>query len=130
MKRALLVGIDNYRNFNDLAGCISDVRALQPLLAKNEDDSPNFDCQIRTSNADGSERDGLVEDLNTLFSGGADVALFYFAGHGEGRGNDVVLVTTDGTRQTPGIPLSGVLAKVQESPVGEIIIILDCCFSG
>jgi hypothetical protein len=42
MKRALLVGIDEYRQFNNLGGCVNDVRALEPLLAKNEDDSPNL----------------------------------------------------------------------------------------
>ena len=130
MKRALLVGIDHYQNFNDLGGCINDVRALQPLLARNADDSPNFDCQMRTSDAGDTTRDGLLEDLTALLSGGADIGLFYFAGHGEERGNDVALVTSDGTRQTAGIALAEVLAKVQDSPVREIIVILDCCFAG
>jgi hypothetical protein len=130
MKRALIVGIDEYESFNTLNGCINDVRALQPLLARNENNSPNFDCQIRTSDSGGTTRDELLTDVDFALRGGADVALIYFAGHGDPQGNDVALVTTDGTDQTPGIPLSSVLTKVQSAPVGEIIIILDCCFSG
>jgi hypothetical protein len=130
MKRALLVGIDDYQNFNGLGGCVNDVRALEPLLSRNEDGSPNFDCQTRTSDTDGTTRDALLQDVDALFGGGADVALLYFAGHGAGTGNDVALVTSDGTNQTPGIALSEVLGKVQASPVREILIVLDCCFAG
>lgn len=130
MKRALLIGIEHYDAFNGLGGCINDVLALQPLLARNEDETPNFDCQVRTSDAPGTRRDELLEDFDSLYTGGADVALLYFAGHGYGRSSDVAVVTSDGTGQTPGISLSEILTKVQESPVGEFVIILDCCFSG
>jgi hypothetical protein len=130
MKRALLIGIDRYANSSDLGGCVADVDALQPLLSRNEDDSPNFDCQKRTSDTRGVTRDELLTDLDDLLAPAAEVAVLYFAGHGDGRAADVVLVTEDGTAGTPGIPFSEVLAKVEQSSVGEIIIILDCCFSG
>jgi Caspase domain len=130
MKRALLVGIDEYDNFNNLSGCVNDVDAIEPLLRRNEDDTPNFDCQKRTSATGGVTRDELLEDLDGLFGGGADVAVLYFAGHGHGSGNDVALVTEDGTPQTPGIAFSELLGKVAISPVREIVILLDCCFAG
>ncbi len=130
MKRALLVGIDDYDGFNSLAGCVNDVNAVEPLLARNEDGSPNFNCQKRTSAGGGTGRDALLGDIDSLLGPGADVALLYFAGHGDGRNNDVALVSTDGTDGTPGVPLSEILGKVATSPVGEVVIILDCCFSG
>ena len=130
MKRALLVGIDEYDRFSGLEGCVNDVNALEPLLKRNEDASPNFDCQKRTSVTGGVTRDALLGDLYALFGGGADVALFYFAGHGSGAGTDVALVTEDGTPATPGIAFSEVLVKVAESSIREVIVILDCCFSG
>jgi Caspase domain len=130
MKRALLVGIDRYDNFNNLGGCVNDVDALEPLLSRNDDDSPNFDCQKRTSDTGGVTRDALLADLDALLSGGAEIAVLYLAGHGDERANDVALVTEDGTDGTPGIAFSEVLTKVAQSPVGEIIIMLDCCFSG
>jgi Caspase domain len=130
MKRALLVGVDRHDNFTDLGGCVNDVNALEPLLGRNDDDTPNFDCQKRITNGGRVTRDRLLADLDALLGGGADVALLYFAGHGAGTGNDVALATEDGTGGTPGVAFSEVLTKVAESSVGEIIIILDCCFSG
>lgn len=130
MKRALLVGIDQYQNFEDLAGCVNDVLAIEPFLARNEDGTKNFDCQLRTSPPGGITRDDMIRDIKTLLSGGADVALLYFAGHGAGEVADVVLCTSDGTRETPGLGVSEVLSIAKDSPVREIIIILDCCFSG
>lgn len=130
MKRALLIGIDEYDSFNNLAGCVNDVDALEPLLSRNEDDSPNFECQKRTSDTGGVSRDELLGDLDELFSAGAEVAVLYFAGHGDGVPNDVVLMTEDGTNNTPGVAFSEVMTKVVNSQVGEVVVLLDCCFSG
>lgn len=130
MKRALLVGIDSYDHFGGLAGCVNDVNALTPLLTRNEDDSPNFDCHALTSDNARIDRRTLLESLDALLAPGADVALFYFAGHGDPAANDVVLVTQDGVNAEPGVALSAVLGKVQQSPVREVIIVLDCCFAG
>ena len=130
MKRALLVGIDDYDEFDGLGGCVNDVDAILPLLARNEDDSPNFDCQTLTSDRERVTRDGLLEALDLLTSGGADTAVFYFAGHGSGDGTDVTLVVQDGTDRSPGVKLSELLGMIAGSPVREFIIILDCCFSG
>ncbi len=130
MKRALLIGIDHYTRFNDLAGCVNDVDAIEPLLSRNEDGSPNFDCQKRSSLTGGTTRDDLIGDFDTLLGGGADVALCYFAGHGSGRETDVALVTEDGTDHTPGISVSEIMTKIGDSTVREVILILDCCFSG
>jgi hypothetical protein len=130
MKRALLVGIDDYDRFTSLSGCVNDVEALAPLLGRNDDSSPNFDCQKRTSVTGGVTRDALLGDLEALLGGGVDVALLYFAGHGSGSGTDVALVTEDATPATPGIAFSEVLTKVAESSVREVVLILDCCFSG
>ena len=130
MKRALLVGIDIYDNFPPLVGCVNDVNALFPLLARNEDNSPNFSC-VNMAGLNGSiDRRGLLERINALLAPGADVALLYFAGHGKGGNNDVVLVTQDGDNRDPGVPLSEVLGIVKASSVREVVVILDCCFSG
>jgi uncharacterized caspase-like protein len=130
MKRALLVGIDTYDNFSSLAGCVSDVNAIKPLLARNEDDSPNFECQSFTSDVDRVGRDDLLEAVDRLLSGGAQQALFYFAGHGAETASDVTLVLQDGTDRSPGLALSEMLGIVRGSPVDEVVIVLDCCFSG
>lgn len=130
MKRALLVGIDDYDHFSGLNGCVNDVNALLPLLSRNEDNSPNFNCQTKTSATDRVDRGELLEAINALLAPGVDVALLYFAGHGSDTANDVVLVTQDGAGRNLGVALSEVLGIVQASPVREVLIILDCCFSG
>ena len=130
MSRALLIGIDDYDNFSSLSGCENDVTALMPLLSRNEDDSPNFDCITLTSGAQKVKRHDLLASLDKLLAPGAEIALFYFAGHGAPAENDVSLVMQDGTKTAPGVELSSILNKVQNSKVREVIIILDCCFSG
>jgi hypothetical protein len=130
MKRALLIGIDHYDRFSSLSGCVNDANALEALLRRNDDNSPNFDCQKRTSTTGGVTRDVLLGDLDALFDAAADVALLYFAGHGAGSETDVVLVTQDGTPATPGIAFAEILARVAVSSVREVILIVDSCFSG
>lgn len=130
MKRALLIGIDRYDNFNALGGCVNDVDALEPLLRRTEDGAPNFECQKRTSDTGGVTRDELLADLDDLFANGAEVAVLYFAGHGADVVDDVALVCEDGTVNTPGIAFSEVLTKARNPEVGEVIVILDCCFAG
>src|SRR5262245_38391576 len=106
IKRALLVGIDAYDNVSNLGGCVNDVAALLPLVSSNEDDSPNFHCQTRTSSSQRIERRTLLEAVDSLLAPGADVALFYFAGHGAGASNDVVLYTQEGKKGDQGLALS------------------------
>ncbi|MDG9677921.1 caspase family protein [Micromonospora sp. DH14] len=130
MKRALLVGIDEYANFNRLAGCCNDVKALEPLLARHADSTKNFDCAALVSASGPVKRDAFISALDSLLAPSANVALLYFAGHGMQLTNDVALVTTDGTAATPGVSFSEILTKIQHSQVPEVIVVLDCCFSG
>lgn len=130
MKRALLVGIDQFDHFSPLSGCVNDVTTLRPLLARNEDDSPNFECQSATSALARVTRAALLDAMDALLAPGADVALFFFAGHGMETRNDVTLVTQDGTTSDPGVLFSQFMGKVAASPVREVVIALDCCFAG
>ena len=130
MKRALLVGIDKYEFEPQLKGCVNDVEALKPLLSQNEDESPNFGCATKTSAEEMVGRRNLLDAIDALLKPGADIALFYFAGHGHQIKNDVVLVTQDGRAPDFGVSMSEILGKVQNSRVPEVSIILDCCFSG
>lgn len=133
MKRALLVGINHYENFAPLYGCANDAAALHPLLARNEDGSPNMDCRLAVTRgaADAIPRESLQQMVVQLLSPGVDFALLYFAGHGARTpGGGVTLVTSDGTPMTPGVQFSDILAMINNSEVSEVTVILDCCFSG
>ena len=132
MKRALLVGIDYYENFQQLYGCANDAAAIHPLLQRNEDGGPNLDCRLASAHdaATHVSRDRLKEMIRELLSGGAEFALLYFAGHGAPTDGGVALVTSDGTDGTPGVTFSEILAAINKSSVAEVTVILDCCFSG
>ena len=127
MNRALLIGIDEYAHVGNLSGCAADAAALEPLFARHEDGKPNFACR---SVRGAVLREELLARLDALLAPGADFALFYFAGHGMQLRGDVALATTDGTGATPGVAFREVLERIGDSPVREVVVILDCCFSG
>ncbi len=130
MKRALLIGVDDYEHTAGLTGCVNDVTALRPLLARNADDSPNFECRTILGPPERVTRPSVLAALAALCAPGADLALLYFAGHGRSSGEDVTLVTTDGMEHAWGVGFAEVMALVMASPVPEVHVILDCCFSG
>lgn len=129
-KRALLVGIDTYEHRARLEACVNDVEALAPLLAKHEDGSPNFVVTELTSRYARVDRSCVMRHARELFDSDADVAVLYFAGHGAFRSGDVVLCTQEGDEHDEGVAFSALQGLIRESSVDEIIIILDCCFSG
>ena len=51
-------------------------------------------------------------------------------GTAQAAATDVALATQDGTTVEAGVALSTLLAQARSSPVPEIVVILDCCFSG
>jgi hypothetical protein len=129
-KRALLIGVDSYEYLPALTGCVNDVLALHKLLSEHANGDGNFDCRAYSGHRDTVSRGTLLKGVDKLLEPGADVALLYFAGHGMPANQDVVLAPQEAMTAHDGVSLSTVLGKVQESPISEIFIILDCCFSG
>lgn len=130
MRRALLVGIDDY-NFARLSGCVNDATNMKKLLSRNEDESPNFDCKLLTAPGENITRAYLKEQIRELLEYDADVALFYFAGHGTFDNLGGYLVTQDAAKYDEGFAMRDVLSLAnQAKKIQEIVIILDCCHSG
>lgn len=128
-KIALLVGIDNYPSA-PLTGCEKDANRIKQLLETNEDESPNFECKVQLSSKNKITRPSLKKEVENLFRREADVALFYFAGHGTANNLGGYLVTQDAEKYDEGLSMSDVLTLANNSPAKERIIILDCCNSG
>ena len=126
MRKALLVGIDNYIQC-PLYGCCNDARAVADALEKNEDGSPNFNIRIEENVQTKGKLGGLIRDC---FSGDADIALFYFSGHGYIDAIGGYLVTPDYSENDYGVSLSDILNIANESSCKNKIIILDSCHSG
>lgn len=129
MRRALLVGIDDYPSA-PLAGCVADAVSLEKVLSTNEDGSPNFHCRLMTSDKSPITRATLRESIHELFEAEMDVALLSFSGHGTENNLGGYLVTPDADRYDEGVSMSDVLTYANSSPAREVVIILDCCHSG
>lgn len=133
MKKALIVGIDDYHH-TPLKTCVNDAQVVSRSLERNEDGSPNFSIKALT-NAEGRvDRLDLSRSLQQLFSGTADTVLFYFAGHGiiNPETNAGYLVTQDGEAGNWGLSLTELLSLANRAypNIKSTVIILDCCQSG
>ena len=133
MRRALCVGIDNY-SFGPLQGCVSDAERVAAVLRRHHDGSPNFDCRILTGPLQIDHapvtRPALREAIELLFRDEPDVALLHFSGHGTVNNLDGYLVTQDARKYDEGVAMSDVLKCANDSRANEVVILLDCCFSG
>jgi hypothetical protein len=130
MKRALIVGIDDYPTA-PLHVCVQDARRIGALLALNGDSSRNFDCELLCSgNGIAITRKLLWDRIEHLLSPKASSAFFYFSGHGSINLLGGYLITQDGTKDSPGIAFHDLIQMVQRSAVPEITLVIDCCYSG
>lgn len=133
MRRALCVGIDEY-SVGSLQGCVSDAERVAKILATNYDGSPNFDCRALVAPVGGPKnritRAVLREAIETLFKDKTDVAFLHFSGHGTVNNLDGYLVTQDASKYDEGVAMGDILKWANDSKAPEVIILLDCCFSG
>jgi len=129
MRRALLVGINDYPNAR-LYGCVDDANHMAVVLAKHEDGSPNFSCKKLISDDLQITRAELRSNLQELFGHRADMALFYFAGHGTVTKFGGYLMTQDSTENDEGVAMLDLLSLANQSEIAEVALILDCCHSG
>ncbi len=133
MRRALCVGIDDY-SFGALAGCVSDADRMSSLLAKHDDDSPNFDCRTLRATVGGAGdvvgRAELRKAVKELFRDPTDIALLHFSGHGTANDLDGYLVTQDAREYDEGLAMADILKMANDSEAKEVVIFLDCCNAG
>lgn len=131
MKRALLVGIDEYEH-SPLQGCVRDAERLGKVLERHENGDSNFSCKLlRGTPGARITRAVLRKHLEELFRGReADMALFYFAGHGIANDMGGFLVTQDAKAYDEGVPINLVLQLANRAKAHQVVVILDCCYSG
>jgi uncharacterized caspase-like protein len=128
---AILFGVNKYDSFSPLFGCENDVDAMDVVLSRNHDNSPNFACRKFKSTETRITRALLRNQIDELFQKrGLDIALFYFAGHGAHSESGSFLVSQDGSPGDEGFPMAELVTKASNSPAREKIIILDCCHAG
>lgn len=133
MKRALLVGIDHYPTVGSLTGCVADATALNELLRRHADGSPNWRTELILGDvaSPAVTRGVLRGALSGLFANTRDAdLLFFFAGHGGQTLWGADLVTQDAVENSLGVSMSDLVTLANDSPARSVTILLDCCFSG
>jgi hypothetical protein len=132
MKIALIVGINYYEHGSPLFGCVNDAYNVKTMLERNDGGSVNFDCKLLTASSehDTINRAELKDHIEILFKTEAEIALFYFAGHGHIEDTGGYLLASNSRRGDEGVSLSEILILANKSPATNKIIILDSCHSG
>lgn len=136
MRKALFVGINDYStDVGRLTGCENDANAMATTMRSHADGRPNFAPKIITG-GEGYQvtKQRLEQEVKALFAGEAEIALFYFAGHGAFDENidEGILIPQDYSRQMPeGVRVSDIMHWANLSKgIRNKIIILDCCQAG
>lgn len=132
MRKALIVGIDDYSHVGSLSGCVNDAYSIKNMLERHHDGTVNF-ATPRTligKGPDSVDKGRLKEAVRELFSGDSEIALFYFAGHGYLDETGGFLCSSDCESGDDGLSLSEVMAIADGSAAKNKVIILDSCHSG
>jgi len=132
MRIALVVGINYYEHGGHLYGCVNDAHSVKAVLERHDGGSVNFDCRLLTGTGptETVKRGQLKDQISELFKADAEIALFYFAGHGHIEATGGYLLTSEVSRGDEGVSLSEILTIANNSPAKNKIIILDSCHSG
>ncbi|MEW6404357.1 MAG: caspase family protein [Chloroflexota bacterium] len=132
MRIALVVGINYYQHGSPLFGCVDDAHAVKAVLSRHDGGGVNFDCMLLTGTgqSDCVSRSDLKDHIEKLFQTEAEIALFYFAGHGHIEATGGYLLATDSRRGDEGVSLSEILTLANNSPAKNKVIVLDSCHSG
>lgn len=123
-EKALLIGINDYPEGNELTGCIEDINSVKAAIERHGDGSPNFGVKMMPNVQTSGE---VMDAIRKLFAGNDDTALFYFSGHGymNSTGAEIVMpqdIATPGQYYT-GIQMSTIMSIVNTSKVRNKIII-------
>lgn len=133
MRKALIVGIDYYDQIGSLNGCVNDAYKVNSVLERHSDGTLNFPrpkMLISTGQATQVEKAELKDAVRELFRDEAEIALFYFSGHGYLEDTGGFLCTSDSRSGDDGLSLAEVMTLANNSPATNKIIILDSCHSG
>lgn len=132
MRKALIVGIDHYSSVSPLHGCVNDAHSVKAVLERHADGGLNFSVKLLTGTGPSNtvSRTELKDAIKDLFSGDAETALFYFAGHGFIEVTGGYLITSECKSGDDGLSLNDVLVLANGSAARNKVIVLDSCHSG
>src|SRR5690348_15166713 len=133
MRKALIVGIDHYEYLRSLSGCVNDAHSVRAVLERNSDGTLNFPApqlMTGTSAAQVVFKRDLKRAVRDLFADDAEIALFYFAGHGYIEDTGGFLCASDSETRDDGLSLQELMTLANSSRAKNKVIMLDSCYSG
>lgn len=133
MRKALIVGVDYYAHIGGLNGCVNDAYAVNSALERHSDGTLNFaNPKLLTSTGQENqvERTQLKDAVRELFRDDAEIALFYFSGHGFVEDTGGFVCASDAQTGDDGVSLTEIMTMANNSPATNKIVILDSCHSG
>jgi hypothetical protein len=133
MRKALIVGIDHYEHISSLSGCVNDAYSVKAVLERNSDGTLNFmapEVMTGTSAARVVRKRDLKDAARELFADDAEIALFYFAGHGYIEDTGGFLCASDAVTGDDGLSLQELMIWANSSRAKNKVILLDSCHSG
>lgn len=146
--RALLVGIEDYKNRARLRAAVRDVRDLAALLEADHQGGERWQVEVLEGPADDPTervteprfREALGRAITETGSDGH--LLVYFAGHGETDGDDGrhAHLVLQGRRETYAdgavlndddrVALTTLMTTLNFAPAASVTLVLDCCYAG
>ena len=155
-KRALVIGIDAYRNLpvrsarlgrdmRPLKGAVNDARAFAGALERNFGFAPN---EVRTLTNEAATRDGILSAFRGWLereTRPGDMVVFFFSGHGtsvpdengdEDDGQDEALCPFDMVPTASSVAQARLIlddelgALFAQLPGREVVVVVDACHSG
>ena len=133
MRKALIVGIDHYEHIGSLSGCVNDAHSVKAVLERNADGTLNFaapQVMTGTSATQVVRKRDFKDAARELFADDAEIALFYFAGHGYIEDTGGFLCASDSETGDDGLSLPELMTFANNSRAKNKVIILDSCHSG
>ncbi|KAF0248858.1 MAG: peptidase C14 caspase catalytic subunit p20 [bacterium] len=138
---ALIIGVDEYQNQNNLIGCSNDARALADAIIKHAG-FPKQQVSVFTSDAEDQNelptRSNIIEALNTLKKVIPKDALLLvaFSGHGVDVDGQAFLLPSDAKigdkndlklMQDTTINVNSIKDTIKQASIKQVIFFLDAC---
>ena len=111
MRKALVVGIDYYKHLGSLTGCVNDAYGVKAMLDRHADGSVNFGVRLLAGTGTNEivTKAELKDAVRELLGDDAEIALFYFAGHGYIDDTGGFLCASDCSSGDEGLSLNEVM---------------------
>jgi uncharacterized caspase-like protein len=134
----LLVGINQYLQFNKLNCAVQDAQALEKAFLANARDRPQLFAEVKTRLVEdaAATRHGILEGLDWLKDNvkEEDVAVVFFAGHGDrdGEGTFFLIPVDARPRMLPQTAVAGTEFKARLAALKSrrLLVMLDACHAG